>query len=159
MKKYLLLFILLFMLASCSIRSSTDFVNVTLGTPFELKLGQTAEIEGHRFMFKEVSSDSRCPVDAECIWSGEATVVLVSVDNKGNEGYLYLSTNSTGAYQYLFPQTYIEDTCNGDTCTSVEPPYGLAYLVSLISLSPEQKVGKEIQAQDYVATMIILPSV
>lgn len=151
MKKYLLLIFLLLFISSCS----NNIINVTLGTPFELKVGQTAEIEGHRFTFTEVSSDSRCPVDAECIWTGEATVLLVSQDDDGVLSDVYISTYSTEANVPLFPQTFISENCNENVCTIIEPPHELGYLISLDSLLPLQEVGKEIKQEDYVAMFTI----
>jgi hypothetical protein len=101
MQKYFLTLILLLIISSCSVSEK----EVSPEVPFELKVGQTAEIEGHKFTLQEVSSDSRCPVDAKCIWAGEATVHLVSYDNEGHAGDVYISTNSTDAYVPLFTQT------------------------------------------------------
>jgi len=156
MKKYLLL-LLLILLSSCSIKESVDdnIIQVSPEIPFELKVGKTAEIEGHQFTFKEVSSDSRCPANALCIWEGEATIVLVSLDDEDNIGYAYLSTNSTEAFVPLFPQTNIQERCKLDVCTSVSPEYNLGYLISLNSLLPERDVDVEIQQSDYIATFTI----
>jgi len=155
MKKYLLL-LLLILLSSCSIKESVDdnIIQVSPEIPFELKVGQTAEIEGHQFTFKEVSSDSRCPANALCIWEGEATIVLVSLDNNNQEGIVNISTKNDEVVP-LFPQTYIEEKCVWDFCNFVSPPYELGYFISLNSLSPERDVDVEIQQSDYIATFTI----
>ena len=155
MKKYLLL-LLLILLSSCSIKESVDdnIIQVSPEIPFELKVGQTAEIEGHQFIFKEVSSDSRCPANALCIWEGEATIVLVSLDNNNQEGIVNISTKNDEVVP-LFPQTYIEEKCVWDFCNFVSPPYELGYFISLNSLSPERDVDVEIQQSDYIATFTI----
>jgi hypothetical protein len=144
MQKYFLTLILLLIISSCSVSEKEVFPEV----PFELKVGQTAEIEGHEFTLQEVSSDSRCPVDAKCIWASEATVHLVSYDDEGNAGDVYISTNSTDAYVPLFPQTKYEQL-------GISPEYKLAYLISLNSISPEPETGKEIQLSDYKAHFTI----
>ena len=155
MKKYLLL-LLLILLSSCSIKESVDdnIIQVSPEIPFELKVGQTAEIEGHQFIFKEVSSDSRCPANALCIWEGEATIVLVSLDNNNQEGIVNISTKNDEVVP-LFPQTYIKESCIDDVCTFVNPPYELGYFIGLNSLSPERDVDVEIQQSDYIATFTI----
>lgn len=130
--------IILIFLSSCSIETKPD-INVSVEIPFEIKVGEIANIEGHRFMFSKVSSDSRCPIDAQCIWLGEATIVLTPFDqqNKPSEE-VSISTNSTDAYVKLFDE------------------YG--YLVQLNSLTPQPKVGTQIAQSDYIATLTIFLS-
>ncbi len=45
---------------------------------FELRAGATARIDGSDLSvrFDDVPSDSRCPVDVQCITAGDATVAL-----------------------------------------------------------------------------------
>src|SRR5688500_19673376 len=46
---------------------------LTLGEPFELRLGERAAIAADAsLMFVDVASDSRCPIDATCVSAGEA---------------------------------------------------------------------------------------
>ena len=48
------------------------------GVEFSLPLGKTAAINasGARITFKQVSEDSRCPVDVQCVWAGDAKIEL-----------------------------------------------------------------------------------
>jgi hypothetical protein len=48
------------------------------GVEFSLPLGKTAVINasGARITFKQVSEDSRCPVDVQCVWAGDAKIEL-----------------------------------------------------------------------------------
>ncbi len=48
------------------------------GVEFALPLGKTAAINasGARITFKQVSEDSRCPVDVQCVWAGDAKIDL-----------------------------------------------------------------------------------
>jgi hypothetical protein len=55
-----------------------------LGREFSLRPGQSATVDGLAIRFEEVRGDSRCPVDVQCIWEGDATVV-VSVGGATNE--------------------------------------------------------------------------
>lgn len=48
------------------------------GVAFSLPLGKTAAIKGNdtRITFSRVNEDSRCPVDVQCIWAGDAKIEL-----------------------------------------------------------------------------------
>ena len=48
--------------------------NVSLGQPFELRVGRSATVagEGLTVSFEAVSSDSRCPTGVQCVWAPEA---------------------------------------------------------------------------------------
>ncbi len=51
--------------------------NAPLGTPFALKLGQSAVVPGGLTVrFDAVVSDSRCPIDAICVQAGEARIAM-----------------------------------------------------------------------------------
>ncbi len=48
-----------------------------LGRPFDLRVGESAVVPGGlRVAFDRVVSDSRCPIDAICVWAGEAVLAL-----------------------------------------------------------------------------------
>jgi hypothetical protein len=49
------------------------------GQAFALPLGMTAAVKGSdvRLTFKDVRTDSRCPVDVQCVWAGEAKIGVV----------------------------------------------------------------------------------
>ena len=53
-------------------------ITANLGQDVELKIGQTASIEGEQFRVKfvEVVNDSRCPEGATCIWQGEVSCIV-----------------------------------------------------------------------------------
>jgi hypothetical protein len=48
------------------------------GNEFALALGKTATINGTgtRMTFRQVTDDSRCPVDVQCVWAGDAKIEL-----------------------------------------------------------------------------------
>lgn len=48
------------------------------GVAFSLPLGKTAAIKGSeaRITFNKVNEDSRCPVDVQCVWAGDAKIEL-----------------------------------------------------------------------------------
>jgi hypothetical protein len=53
------------------------------GQAFALPLGKTAAVKGSdiRLTFKDVRTDSRCPVDVQCVWAGEAKIGVVVSGN------------------------------------------------------------------------------
>ena len=64
------------MVASCATVETA--VVAEPGVEFSLALGRTASINssGARITFKQVSEDSRCPVDVQCVWAGDAKIEL-----------------------------------------------------------------------------------
>ena len=72
-------------LAACGGPGATELMDAELlrvrvapGDTFTLAPGQSAEIEGTGLavQFIGVSGDSRCPVDVQCVWAGDAAVVI-----------------------------------------------------------------------------------
>ncbi|HEY7410110.1 MAG TPA: hypothetical protein VII13_05185 [Vicinamibacteria bacterium] len=74
-----------------------------LDQEFELATGETAVVgEGAlRVTFDAVRDDSRCPRDAQCIWEGDATVVLTAVRATRPKASLELHT-SRGAKEEVY---------------------------------------------------------
>ena len=148
LQNILVLCFLIFSLSSCSPETANNTPqSVSIGTPFQMNVGEVVSFdEGHYLTFARVASDSRCPVNAQCIWQGEATIVLIPYDGKSSAEVdtiypeVSLSTQTTDAFTYLAPEK--------DRNT-------FGYVVSLNSLSPTPEVGKEIQESDYVATLTI----
>lgn len=46
-----------------------------------VRVGQTIVVEGIRVRFNAVESDSRCPMDAICVWEGDAVAHFVVEQN------------------------------------------------------------------------------
>lgn len=64
-----------------------DSTKVKVETPkiiSKLMYGKTIEVEDLEFKFVAVESDSRCPKGVQCIWAGEA-VVLIDVLKNGKK--------------------------------------------------------------------------
>jgi hypothetical protein len=83
-------------------------VSATLDDPFQLEVGQTAllEAQGISVEFLEIVEDSRCPMGVECVWAGQA-LILVRVSGEGDAQELTLqlgpADSVTGVYDsYLF---------------------------------------------------------
>lgn len=56
-----------------------------LPASLRLAIGQRGAAGGLRVTFREVVSDSRCPLNANCIWAGEA-VVGITLAARGRSG-------------------------------------------------------------------------
>ena len=65
-------------------------------TDFELAVGSSARIEGSELSlkFENVTEDSRCPTDVQCVWEGNATMVF-SADSSGRTRPFELRTAGT----------------------------------------------------------------
>lgn len=81
----------LLLLTAC-VEPSTQ---VPLDQDFELGLGQTVAIAGttQTVTFEAVPEDSRCPIDAVCVWAGNARVSL-RVTQAGTDSSIALNTGS-----------------------------------------------------------------
>ena len=70
----------LLFLAACASGGTTPPAapSPALEEEFVLSPGETATVSGTnvRVTFERVSEDSRCPTDVNCIWEGDAVVVL-----------------------------------------------------------------------------------
>jgi hypothetical protein len=107
-------------------------IDVPLGEPFPLRVGQSAEVMGTplRLRFEAVPEDSRCPADAVCVWQGNARVSLhVEIDGEEPEPLLL----NTG----IDPRTARAD----------------GYVVALESVQPAIYSDRTIDQEDYVITL------
>jgi hypothetical protein len=109
-----------------------------VGREFKLKAGRAVTFgrEGLRVRFARVASDSRCPVNVDCVWAGSAEV-LIEVGAKGGRAKqtLRLNTNAGGP-------------------GAGEGKYG-RYTVKLVGLSPQPRAGRKIAAGQYTATLLV----
>ncbi|OIQ23609.1 hypothetical protein [Lacinutrix sp. MedPE-SW] len=79
--------LLIFTLVITSIVSAQDSTAVKAEAPkivSKLMYGNTLKVEDLEFKFVAVESDSRCPKGVQCVWAGEA-IVLVDVFKNGNK--------------------------------------------------------------------------
>jgi hypothetical protein len=110
-----------------------------VGREFKLRAGRAVTFEGDNLWLKfaSVAEDSRCPVDVNCVWAGNAEV-LFEVGAKGGRGKktLRLNTNASGQ-------------------GAREGKYG-RYTVKLLGLSPQPRSGRKIAAGEYTATLLVV---
>ncbi len=96
-----------------------------------VKAGREASVAGLKIKFEAVTNDSRCPQGVDCIWSGNAEVVL-KVTAGGKSATVKLNTN-------LNPK---EVDCHG-------------YKIKLGRLSPYPKQDQKIEPDQYEALLVI----
>jgi hypothetical protein len=98
-----------------------------------VKAGTSAVLaDGLRLMFDRVTADSRCPLDALCVWAGEAIVVLTLSQSAAPQAERELRT--TPAFS--------------------EASY-LSYVIKLVALAPYPRSTQQIRPEDYVATLTV----
>ena len=75
--------------------SEGETVQVQKGSEFDLMTGQTARISGSfvNIKFTGVREDSRCPSDVQCVWQGNAVVLLALRHANGPATDTALSVN------------------------------------------------------------------
>ncbi|MFC1920637.1 hypothetical protein ACFLYQ_02800 [Chloroflexota bacterium] len=91
-----------------------DINKVALGDEFQLKIGESAAIQGENLniTFLEVLEDSRCPKNVTCIWAGRAnSLVRITI------------TDTTGDIELIEPG--LTDTPNQYTYRNYQITYYL----------------------------------
>ena len=117
-------------------QEGSEPARVRPGQEFKLRAGQRAAVEGESFgvRFASVENDSRCPVDAACVWQGNAEV-LIEAEAGGGPALLRLNTHGGDK----FPKEARHRQ----------------YSVALVALAPQPRRDQGIKAADYVATLLI----
>src|SRR5262249_45399476 len=115
-------------------RQSGKAEKIHLSQEFDLKVNQEAMIEGEGLAVKFVSvlEDGRCPEDVTCVWAGNAKIkVRLSKQNL--------------------------EPCAVDLKTTVKPKISSYsnYEINLVALKPSRKSDKDIQQDQYIATLIV----
>ena len=123
-------------LFACSVAAAAQTARV--GREFKVRAGQVVTLDGGglRLRFARVASDSRCPEDVNCVWAGNAEV-LVEVGGKGWRG----------------KRTLTLDT-NAGAPRASEVGYG-RYTLRLVGLSPRPLANRKIAARQYTATLLV----
>lgn len=112
-------------------------INTGLNIPFKLNINQTAVIgsENLKITFLNVTEDSRCPSDVQCIWEGQAKVQISILKDDQNIGTFYLTKRA------------------GHDELSVLSVKG--YSITLEKVDPYPVSTKKTEAQDYVIVLKI----
>ena len=123
------LFLPLILLTLTGCANSHDPLVSNLEEEINLAFGQQVLIRGEGVVirFSDVLEDSRCPVDVQCIWAGNAKVALTI-----NNSDLQLNT-------YLDPRKSRR----------------AGYMIELNSLDPQPLAGEVIKKEEYVITFTV----
>lgn len=110
----------------------TPGIQVPAGREFDIAVSQAVEVQGTplTIRFSGVGEDSRCPVDVQCVWAGNAVVRLTITTSGGASTDAALNTT-------LDPKS---TTASG-------------YTIRLAALKPVPRSGTTIPATAYVATL------
>jgi hypothetical protein len=110
-----------------------------VGREFRVRAGRTVTLarEGLRLRFVRVAADSRCPTGVECVWAGNAEVVIeVGTRNRRVSKTLRLNTNAS-------PERPAEDKYRG-------------YTVKLVELKPYPSASRKVRQGEYTATLLVV---
>ena len=124
-------------LAACSGGQQSAEINAELDTPFQLKIGQSAQIasEALSIDFLEVTEDSRCPEDVECIVAGKVSTLISISANDAVRGDYNLTIGRS------------EDD------STVTTPNG--FTLHLEAVAPHPTTSQPIDRADYIATLFL----
>lgn len=127
-----------FLIESSSTSVPGDKISVPLGEPFELAFDNTAYIESADLLvrFVDVTEDSRCPSDVQCIWAGQVTVVIEVKQNSTNAPLGNFSLTMTGG-------------------STLQTPAVGGYDLRLVRVDPYPISTRTLQLSDYVVTLIV----
>ena len=102
------------------------------GVPFEIQVGDSAQItNGVKITILNVE-DSRCPADALCVWQGEAKISINVIKDSQDLGNFVLSTLEEKSTQRF----------NN-------------FKIKLVEVQPYPYSNKEIMLSDYVITLLV----
>jgi hypothetical protein len=129
-------FILALFLACGGSAQTGDTMQARVGQEFQIKVGQRIKLVGEDLEvgFTGVPEDSRCPVDVNCVWAGNAQVTLDLLQDKCTS-IVTLNTHQRS-------QAAEEGKVKG-------------YLLKLVTLEPSPRSDHKTAASDYVATLLI----
>ena len=127
------------LVAGCAARpahTANAPTSVRLDAEFSLSHGRLAVVGGEPLTvkFASVASDSRCPMDAQCVWAGNAEV-QIEADMNGTRSTLKVNTH--GGPQY--PKHAQWQT----------------YTVELVALLPVPRLNRQIQPSETSVRLVI----
>lgn len=135
---FVLLMLLTAVLSACGGREDQT-VEIILGEPFTVRIGQTAVLaaEELRLTFESVVEDTRCPTNVECEWSGEARPLVIVHHSENDSTSLDFNTNP-------FPDLTVEQFTVRD------------YLIRMEALDPyPDDIHDPIEPEEYRLTLLI----
>lgn len=136
------LLLLLVCLSGCGGTDVSGYRTLPLDEDVVVGVGEKMGITGDgvtELEIKSIRDDSRCPVNAECVWAGTAFAVL-ELHKKPRLASADAPPPETLSIEYLKDNT---------TTLTVRPRYKIAF----IQLKPEAQLGKIIAQDDYRITL------
>jgi hypothetical protein len=134
--------------------------------PFELRIGAAANLENDVTMtFQDVNADSRCPMDAICVWAGEAVITVVLTQPSAVVS-TSISGLSVSASASVVGGAAPPGTCLGSagrfecalaTTSSRSTASQGSYSIRLVQVAPYPHSASPIRREDYVATLVVAP--
>ena len=122
-------------LARCEAQNGQ--VCARLGEPFDVRIGQTAYVADTRLSIRVdgVPEDSRCPTDVQCVWAGNARVVLELREGEDTDTASVSSTLEPHAVSRWGYRIELVDVKPGTTAGQPIPPseYRIRLLVNRLS--------------------------
>jgi hypothetical protein len=102
---------------------------------FKIKYGQELTIkgEGLKVKFDSLAEDSRCPTGVNCVWEGDAKILVGVSQGSPEATSLELHTNGKFAKSGKYQQ----------------------YVITLVALDPYPKADVKKGQREYVATLLI----
>lgn len=110
-----------------------------VGREFKVRAGRAVTLAGEslRIRLTRVASDSRCPTGVDCVWAGNAEVLVeVGAKNRRVSKTLRLNTNAS-------PERPAEDKYRG-------------YTVKLVRLDPYPRANRKVRQGEYTATLLVV---
>lgn len=101
----------------------------------EIQIGEEKKIGGLLIAFEGVAEDSRCPEGVVCVWAGNARAHFSATDGAGARVEFDLNTG-------VQPRAH---------------RFG-GYTIRLERLVPHPHVDREIEVDEYVATVVVSPA-
>lgn len=107
------------------------------GVEFNLAVGKTATLSGsdYRITFNRVTDDSRCPLDVQCVWAGDARIELTVSRNSVPADTRSISLASPND-EVTIGDRRIRFVSLAPSPRQSEPPASRAYVAQLMVLTP-----------------------
>jgi hypothetical protein len=126
---------LILAVASCATVDTAVVANP--GADFNLAVGKSATISGtdYRITFNRVTEDSRCPVDVQCVWAGDAKIELTVARNSAPDATRVISLTPPNS-ETTVGNVKIRFVSLAPTPRQSEPPASRPYVARLMVLAP-----------------------
>jgi hypothetical protein len=102
-----------------------------IGRAFDMKIGETIAVGDLRLTFQRVVNDSRCPIDAVCVWAGDAEIALRI--EQGSQAAV------AALHSHLEPRRTV---WNG-------------YTIQLVSIAPSLSASSPVDPSQYRAQLLV----